>query len=269
MSESNRPIAEPTRGLMLLETRAAVDAVRMIGPLIGARLRPPAEGGGRRVVLVPGFGSDDRYLAPLRHYLNRAGFRAEGWGLGKNLAGTDLPHRQQDLPDHWQFDPKPDYRGEGGVPILCDRLTKRVRERFESEGARISLVGWSLGGYLAREVARDLPDIVDRVVTMGSPVVGGPKYTAAATIMRKRGLDLDWIEAQIPKREAKPIEQPITAIFSRSDAVVSWKAAIDRYSRNVRHIEVDAAHLGMGFNPTIWAHVLTALEADLPAGAAA
>lgn len=269
MAEFPSPVAEPRRSLMLLETRAAVDAVRMIGLLIGANLRRRPRGDGRRVIVVPGFGSDDRYLAPLRYFLDRAGFRAEGWGLGKNLAGIDLPHRQDDVPEAWMFDDKADYRGEAGVPMLCERLAGRVRERHERTEGPISLVGWSLGGYLAREVARDLPEIVDRVVTMGSPVVGGPKYTAAASIMRKRGLDLDWIEAQIPKREARPIRQPITAIFSRSDAVVSWQATIDRYSRNIRHIEVDAAHLGMGFNPTIWRCILDALEADVEKGDAA
>jgi L-rhamnose isomerase len=95
---------------------------------------------------------------------------------------------------------------------------------------------------------------------MGSPTIGGPKYTAAATYFRRRGMDLDWIEEEIKKRESRPIRQPITAIFSKSDSVVSWQATIDHHSENVTHVEVDAAHLGMGFNPTILAHVVSALE---------
>jgi len=91
------------------------------------------------------------------------------------------------------------------VPYLCDHLADRVRERHEAGGEPIALIGWSLGGYLARKAARDLPHIVDRVITFGSPVVGGPKCTAAARLFRRYGMDLDWIEAEIAKRERVPI----------------------------------------------------------------
>jgi pimeloyl-ACP methyl ester carboxylesterase len=235
----------------------------MVGPLLGAQLRPRGLPRHSHVIAVPGFGSDDRYLAPLRHYLRRHGYTVEGWGLGKNLAGIDLPHTLDDLDETWEFSPKSDYRGEGSVPYLCDRLKERIRAVHEAGGRPVSLVGWSLGGYLAREAARDLPGIVDRVITLGSPTVGGPKYTAAAPFFRKRGMDLDWIEREIRGRESRPIRQPITAIYSKSDAVVSWRAAIDHHSDDVTHIEVDAAHLGMGFNPTIWRLITRALEADV------
>ena len=117
------------------------------------------------------------------------------------------------------------------------------------------------GGYLAREAARDLPDKVDRVITLGSPIIGGPKYTAAAPFFMKRGLDLDWIEQEVLRRESRPIQQPVTAIYSKSDAIVSWHATVDHHNENVEHIEVDAAHVGLAFNPTVWAHIIDALEA--------
>lgn len=264
MTDASPTLAPPRPLAMLRETRTALDLARMIPPLLSASLRPaPASAVVRPAVMViPGFGSDDRYTAPLRHYLNRRGFPAEGWGLGRNLAGVDLPHSLDELSAGWRVSPKPDYRGEASVPYLCDRLAERVRRRAREVGRPLALVGWSLGGYLAREVARDLPDEVDRVITLGSPTVGGPKYTAAAGFFRKRGMDLDWIEAEIHRREERPIRQPITAVYSKSDSVVSWPAAIDRYSENVTHVEVDAAHLGMGFNPTVWGHVIAALASD-------
>ncbi|MGB5211609.1 MAG: alpha/beta fold hydrolase [Gammaproteobacteria bacterium] len=262
MSDSPSSLAPPRRRALLLESRTAVDLARMVGPLVSVQLRRPVTRVGARVIVVPGFGSDDRYTAPLRHYLNRLGFRAEGWGLGKNMAGVDLAHSLEDLSPGWQFAQKEDYRGEGSVPFLADRLADRVRERYAVTDEPITLIGWSLGGYLAREVARDLPEIVNRVITMGSPTIGGPKYTAAAPFFRKRGMDLDWIEEQISRREERPIRQPITAIFSRNDAVVSWQAAIDHHSENVTHVEVSAPHLGMGFNPTIWRHIVSALKSD-------
>jgi fermentation-respiration switch protein FrsA (DUF1100 family) len=231
----------------------------MVGTMMTTKRQPEASASDLLLIVVPGFGSGDAYTAPLRHHLKQSGFRAEGWGLGTNRAGVDLPHTLDDLSDSWEFEAKPNYRGEGAVAYLCDRLKDRVQQRHAETGCRIALIGWSLGGYLAREAARDLPQIVDRVITMGSPVIGGPKYTAAADFFRRRHMDLDWIEAQILKRDKRPIEQPITAIFSKSDGIVSWRAAIDHHSKNVQHIEVDAAHLGMGFNPAIWSHVLEAL----------
>ncbi len=260
MSKNDIALTAPRRASMLLEARSAIDMARMVGPLVRAQLKRAASRDDLHVIVVPGFGADDYSTAPLRHYLKRRGFATEGWGLGRNLAGTNLPHSLEDLSPLWDIDAgqKPDYRGEAGVPYLCDQLTDRVRARHADIGKRIALIGWSLGGYLAREAARDLPDAVDRVITMGSPIVGGPKYTAAARYFEDKNMDLDWIEEEIQRREARPIRQPITAIYSKTDAVVHWHATLDRYSADVRHVEVNASHLGMGFNPTIWTHVLDA-----------
>ncbi len=262
MTPSTGTPAPPKRSLLLLESRAALDAARMLSTLTASRFRKPATLSDSLVIIAPGFSAGDYSTLPLRRYLKRQGFSAEGWGLGTNLAGTNLEHTLDDLSDRWTFRPRKDYRGEAGVPFQVDRFYDRVVQRHEATGKKIALIGWSLGGYMAREVARDLPGIVDRVVTMGSPTVGGPKYTAAAPFFEKRGMDLNWIEQEIARRESRPIQQPITAIVSKTDAIVDWNAAIDSFSPSVTHIEIDAAHLGMGFNPSIWAHVLTGLKAS-------
>lgn len=253
-------LAPPSRSLMLLESRAALDFAGMLGPLAVASVRPSAQVADTLAIVVPGFGAGDRSTLPLRRYLLSRGYATEGWGLGTNVAGTNLEHSQDDLSERWEFSRREDYRGEAGVPYLVDRFYERVLQRYAATGKRISLIGWSLGGYIARETARDLPDVVERVITMGSPTVGGPKYTAAAPFFNKRGMDLDWIEEEIGRREDRPITQPITAIVSRTDAIVDRNAAIDRFSPSVNHIEVDAAHLGMGFNRQIWSHVLRAMR---------
>lgn len=254
------PLAPPDRRELLGEVRVVADAARMLGALALSSWRSPGDRRGPLVILAPGFGSDGRYLAPLRRHLASLGFSAEDWGLGKNLAGVDIPHELDDLSDRWSFTPRAEYHGEAGVPLLVDRLFDRVRQRHAETGQTVALVGWSLGGYICREVARDLPEVVERVVTFGSPTRGGPKYTAAADLFRKRGMDLDWIEEEVAGRESNPIRQPVTAIYSRSDGIVDWRACIDHHSPNVRHVEVNAAHLGMGFNPAVWKQVYQALS---------
>ena len=246
--------------MLLLETRAALDIFRMAAPLLSSTLRRAVPRTSSHVIVVPGFGADDRWTRPLRTYLRNRGFEAEGWGLGKNLAGLNLRHALEDLSENWQFTPPDVYRGEAGVPYLCDLLAARIRERHRELDVPITLVGWSLGGYLAREAARDLPEVVDRVITLGSPVIGGPKYTAAAREFIERGLDLDWIEREIARREERPIRRPVTAIYSRSDGIVSWEAAIDRNNPHVDHVEIKASHLGMIFNPVAWRHIVAALS---------
>lgn len=254
------PPAPPARGLFLLEARAALDVARMLSPLARASLGRRQAPAATRVIVVPGFGSGDRYTLPLRRYLHRLGFTASGWGLGTNLAGTNLPHALEDLSERWEFEPRGSYGGEAGVPYVIDRLYDRVIKEHRATGQPVALIGWSLGGYMAREVARDLPHVVERVITMGSPVVGGPRYTAVASLFARGGQDLEWIEKEIARREKRPIRQPITAIYSKTDGIVGWTAALDHHSPRVRHIEVDAAHLGMGFNPRIWREVLAALQ---------
>lgn len=212
------------------------------------------------VTVIPGFGANDASMWPLRHFLNKHGFAAEGWGLGLNLGGRGQIETLHQLSENWDVDRNHPHNGEGEVPYLCDQMRERVEARSEKLGRSISLIGWSLGGYIAREVARDLPDHVDRVVTLGSPVVGGPKYTRTAALFEKRNFDLDWLEAETLRRFDKPIQQPITAIYSKTDGVVGWQAARDTYSPNVTHIEVKCSHMALGVNAKVMNHVLEALK---------
>jgi len=249
----------PHRAAILREVRALLDITRMAWPLL-APAPDSVVASQRQIIVLPGFGASDRTTWPLRRYLSRRGHAVKGWGLGRNQAGVDIEHRIEDLSAGWVVTPEGEYRGEGSVPMLCDLMVARVRAQYAATGKPITLIGWSLGGCVAREVARDLPDIVEQVITLGSPVRGGPKYTAAAAFFRKRGMNLDWIERELAKRDARPIRTPITAIVSPSDGVVGLAATIDHVSPNVRHVHVDAAHIGLCFNPTVWDLIVDALE---------
>lgn len=253
-----RRLRPPHRTALVREIRAAFD-VLALGPRLARRVRRSGES--RDVIVLPGFGAGDRSTWPLRHVLARAGHRVSPWGLGRNLAGLDIRHGFDDLPEEWRAlqGPPAVYRREGGVPMICDRMAKRVLARDASAPPCV-LVGWSLGGTVAREVARQLPQRVGLVVTLGSPVVGGPKYTAAARALAERGLDLDWIERGVALREAEPISVPVVAVVSTTDGIVSPEAAIDRRSPAVRHVEIDAPHLSLCFQPAVWRIVLDAVE---------
>ncbi len=242
----------------LKEARVMIDMVRMI-----AALSRPASGGNqpqhRQIMVFPGFGGGDASTWPLRRHLQGLGQTAQGWGMGQNLAGSNIRHTQADIPSHWPITPRSRYKGEAGVIMLCEQARQQVIASHATHQSPITLIGWSLGGYVAREVARDLPHIVSHVITLGSPVVGGPKYTTVAPLFRLRGMDLDWIEQASAERDAVPIQAPITAIVSPSDGVVGYQAALDRVSPQVTHISVDAAHIGLGINPRVWALISAAL----------
>jgi pimeloyl-ACP methyl ester carboxylesterase len=177
------------------------------------------------VVVFPGFATDDAAMALLRGYLTFLGHDARPWGLGRN---------------------------DGDVPRLLPLLVSRVGALHRSTGRPVRLVGWSLGGYLAREVSRDVPGDVDRVVTLGAPVVGGPKYTLAARAYRRRGADMEAIEAAVDSREAVPLTRPVSAIYSRKDGVVAWQACVDDRNDCVDHFEVSSTHLGLAFSPDVY-----------------
>lgn len=184
-----------------------------------------------------------------------------GWGLGTNMAGLNMPHALSDLHSRWKLPPIAPYRGEAGVPYVVDRLIGRVDEVSKASRQPIALVGWSLGGFMAREAARERPAQISQVITLGSPVIGGPKHTLAAKAFNRRQYDLDWVERLIADREERPITVPITAVVSPSDGVVSYLAALDHHSPAVEHVRLDVAHLGLPYNGAVWSVIAKALQA--------
>lgn len=238
--------------------RAAAELAQMTWALGTSRAESQPRNG-IAVMVVPGIGGSDTYTRWLRRYLNDQGFSVEGWGLGLNTGGKGLVGEVDffDIPD------AASHPRELEVPMLSIKLREHLRQRVATAGQPYMLVGHSLGGYLAREVSRQAPELVCNLVTMGSPVYGGPKYTAMASVFKKIGVDVDWIEALIAEREKIPLQMPVTTIVSAKDGVVGYQASIDRHQPHARHIEVDASHCGMAFNVEVWNEVVNALNIDV------
>ena len=224
-----RPEGPPPWRLVALEATSPLQAARLLGAT--RRLQGAPRGDGHVVIDIPGWRAPELSGLPVRRYLSWLGYDARGWGLGTNLG-----------------DPARD----------AQRLTKRVVELAAETGRPVSLVGWSLGGVIAREVARRRPDAVRRVITYGTPVVGGPTYTAVAgAYSHEIRHDASRVTARLDARQ--PIRRPITVIYSRRDGIVSWRACLDRVSPDVEHVEVRSTHIGMGIDPDVWEVVATRL----------
>lgn len=185
------------------------------------------------VVVLPGFRLGDVSTFPLREFLRRLGHTVEGWGLGVN---------------------------RGDVPTLMPRVAEQVADLARRLGEPLHLIGQSLGGVLARETARDRPELVAQVITIGSPVVGGPSYTRVAIAYADQRLAE--IRRRIEERDRTPIRVPITAVYSRHDGIVAWQACIDHANPCVEHVEVGSSHLGMALDPTVWGLVAERLSGE-------
>ncbi len=216
------PLTPPPLRTLAGETLGLLAVPRLIAAIPSFPDLP--RGQGRPVMALPGFGGGDASTLVLRGLLAALGYTVSGWGLGVN---------------------------RGNVEATLPKVAANVAAFAKRTGRPVHLVGWSLGGVFAREVARDEPNIVASVVTMGTPVVGGPKYTRVGALYSAFGADLDALERRIDERNRQLIRVPVTAIWSRADGIVDWRACIDPHDRNIEHVEVRATHLSLGFDPHV------------------
>jgi hypothetical protein len=179
----------------------------------------------KTVLIIPGFGGGDMSVFPLKKFLQMQNHHTYSWGLGIN-------HSQ--------------------IEKLIDPLINRLKDLSDKHGEPVSLIGWSLGGIFARELARNHPQYIASVITMGSPVIVGPRITALKKLPGLFGWDIAQIEQDMIERFSTPIECPITAIYSKLDGIVSWQACIDHWSPNIQHHEVLASHMGMGISKDVY-----------------
>jgi pimeloyl-ACP methyl ester carboxylesterase len=232
------PAAGPSAGLFLTEPARGLAGLAVL-PLAAPWLAAAPRGDGHGVLVVPGLLASDMSTALLRRFLRWLGHEVHGWDLGRNVGPTDA---------------------------VLDRLPQTLAALAESSGGPVSLVGWSLGGIYAREMARRHPGQVRQVITLGSPfALTDPRQSRADGVYRRRSY-LHADAGRVPTREqvAQPISVPSTAVYSRRDGITAWHACIEPETALHENVEVRCGHLGFGTDPaTLW---LIADRLALPAG---
>lgn len=189
---------------------------------------PAPVGDGHPVLVYPGLGAGSMNTSQMRIFLNRAGFKAADWGAGVNI-GHD-----------------------GDFDAWLGGLVDNVRTlKAEHGGRKVSLVGWSLGGIFAREIAKCAPDAVRNVITVGTPFAALDGGNHAGPLYKLLKGDSARITNAMQARLRQPPPVPTTSVYSKSDGIVCWQGCIEKRSRLTESIEVDASHLGMVNHPDV------------------
>ncbi|MDE2275635.1 MAG: alpha/beta fold hydrolase [Burkholderiales bacterium] len=225
-------VSAPGPLLMLLEARAPWEfaATLAAAPWL-ARL--PA-GDGHPVVVFPGLGAADFSTVPLRRFLRHRGYTPYAWEQGFNLG----PRR--------------------GVLDACRQRVADIARRHRT---KVSLIGWSLGGLYAREIAKEQPGNARCVITLGTPFAGPPRATNAWRLYELVS-GQSTHDPALTARLRHPPGCPTTSLYSRTDGIVAWRCSLNEPAPHTENIEIRASHVGMGLNPLALVAIADRLAQD-------
>jgi pimeloyl-ACP methyl ester carboxylesterase len=217
----------PSTGLFLTEpVRGLADLAAGLVAAPWLATAPRADGHG--VLVLPGLLASDTSTLPLRGYLRWLGYDVRGWDLGSN---------------------------RGPTAAVLAGLPRALLAHAERTGRPVSLIGWSLGGIYAREMARRHPRHVRQVITLGSPYAPhDPRQDRAhGPYQRLSHLHADGARLPSPEQRARPIGVPSTSVYSRLDGIVAWQACLEPETERHQNVEVRCSHIGFGVDPaTLW-----------------
>ncbi len=229
-SPSNTNLHRPSLFKLALEMRTFFEAgsFAFSYPL----LQTTPKGDGHPVLVLPGFLASDFSTKLLRTFLKSRNYKAYGWSLGRNLGRHSDPHT-------------------GCGPAIM----KRLRDIHQWHGEKVTLIGWSLGGIYARELARQHPDLVRQVVSMGSPFSQNQRANHATKIFEKTsGYKLTDMCPKLLKQMPLPPPVPSTAFYSKTDGITAWQCCLEQESETTQNIEINCSHMGYGHHPAVmWA----------------
>ena len=236
------PVEAPPLVRRLMESRwplevAAFATTRLMYPLVA----PRRAADGQPVLVLPGFIAGDDSTLPLRRVLKERGYAVRGWRLGRNVGPTGR---------------------------IVAGMRRQLDAMHRAEGRRVSLVGWSLGGVYARLLARERPEAVRQVISLGSPyrMTQGDRSSASHLWETLE----HWHSEELPmvgydEHARPPLEVPATSIYTRHDGVVRWQLCIDvtgpgAPNPRAENIEVYGTHIGLGINPSVIVAILDRLS---------
>jgi pimeloyl-ACP methyl ester carboxylesterase len=237
-SRPDPPAGRPSAALLLTEPfRGLADHAALV--LATPFLAVAPRGDGHGVLVLPGLLASDSSTIPLRAFLRHLGYDVRGWDLGRNHGPTE---------------------------VILAGLPQALLDHAERTGRPVSVIGWSLGGVYARELARQYPKQVRQVITLGSPftMTDTRQTHAHGPFRRLRHLHADAGAMPTVAQRARPISVPSTAVYSRLDGVVAWSSCMEPETALHQNVEVRCSHLGFGVDPaTLW---LIADRLAVPAG---
>jgi alpha/beta superfamily hydrolase len=215
-------IKKPSVFLHLTEIfRASYEWIK--GALFLSTVSPQNIGKGQVVLVIPGLISTDALTVVLRKYLQKLGYQTFGWEMGLNLGRLES----------------------------VDKLVQKVEKMKETHQQKIVVIGWSMGGIFAREVAKATPQSIKKVITIGSPFadVFAPNWAKGVFDLVNRGIKIDFVVmAQLPN----PAPVPTVALYSKMDGIVPWQACREIVENDThKNVEIGGSHLGMGANPDV------------------
>ena len=218
------------RPSLAMEQRAGVELAELLASPVYYGLGVP-RGDGRTVLLIPGFMGSDGYLTILAGWLRRIGYRPAQSGIALNA---------------------------GSLARLLRQVERRV-EALTTDGERLTVIGHSLGGVFARVTAVTRPDLIDDVITLGSPLVGNPRHNSHPLVQALGEVmirDSRGDEDDAMARLARPLPDGVrlTSIYTKEDAIVHWRSCVDE-DPHAECIEVRGTHVGMAWNAAVYRHL--------------
>lgn len=226
------PVRKPAVFRLL---RELLDVPKVVASPLRGAAKIPRTGKGEPVLVIPGFLADDAATAVLRKSLVAAGYRAFGWRLGFNL---------------------------GLREDLIARMIARVETVQAQCGQQVVLIGWSLGGLYARELARLRPDLVRLVITMGSPFSGDIHANHAWRIYEAiNSHRVDDLPGGIDFRTKPPVRT--LALWSPLDGVVLPKTSAGELDQADERIEIPVTHMGFAASKRAVKLVIAVLAREL------
>jgi pimeloyl-ACP methyl ester carboxylesterase len=184
-------------------------------------------GDGHAVVLFPGLGADDRYMTPLAKHCARLGYEYHHWGRGRNKGPT------------------------GSTAEWLLELVRDIKQLIRHHRQGVTLIGWSLGGLYAREIAKAMPKRVRRVITLGTPCANLGDSTNVGWLYELLNGASAVVTPELAAALKIPPPVPTTSIYSRSDGIVAWEACRIEAGQLTENVEVDSSHLGLVWHPKV------------------